>query len=183
LGQNGGERARRYLTDITVGEQPWQRGHWSDRLAAIDADIANMAKRAAESAKTTSKVAAPAPRAKLAIAAALTHPRREQIDCRHTPEPYLPDKGALYIELEASEDLRVNIWYRHLNQAERWQTAEMLPLPESDRYRASIPAGLTNSVYPVQYYFEVRLGPERVRLYPGFDATLANQPYFVVRPL
>jgi hypothetical protein len=172
-----------YLTDITVGEQPWQRGHWSDRLAAIDADIANMAKRAAESAKTTSKVAAPAPRAKLAIAAALAHPRREQIDCRHTPEPYLPDKGALYIELEASEDLRVNIWYRHLNQAERWQTAEMLPLPESDRYRASIPAGLTNSVYPVQYYFEVRLGPERVRLYPGFDATLANQPYFVVRPL
>jgi hypothetical protein len=35
----------------------------------------------------------------------------------------------------------------------------------------------------VQYYFEVRLSPERVWLYPGFDVTLSNQPYFVIRPL
>src|ERR1035438_9986724 len=28
-----------YVADITVGELPWLRGHWLDRLPAIDADI------------------------------------------------------------------------------------------------------------------------------------------------
>lgn len=59
----------------------------------------------------------------------------------------------------------------------------MLPLPDSDRFRASIDASFTQSPYPVQYYFEVRLSPEKVWLYPGFDASRANQPYYLVRPL
>jgi hypothetical protein len=171
-----------YAADITVGEQPWLRGHWTDRIDAIDADITEMTKRAAQSAKS-SVTAAPGPRVKSAIAAALAHSRRGPIACTHTPEPYLPYKEALYIELKAPENAFTRLWYRHLSQAEIWQSTEMLPLPESDRCRASIPATYTDSPYPVQYYFEVRLSPERVWLYPGFDATLANQPYFVIRPL
>ena len=31
-----------YVADITFGPLPHQRGHWSDRLPAIDADIAAM---------------------------------------------------------------------------------------------------------------------------------------------
>ncbi len=34
-----------YASDVTVGELAWLRGHWLDRLPAIDADIADMAKR------------------------------------------------------------------------------------------------------------------------------------------
>ena len=34
-----------YVPDITVGELPWLRGHWLDRLPAIDADIALLEKR------------------------------------------------------------------------------------------------------------------------------------------
>jgi hypothetical protein len=84
--------------------------------------------------------------------------------------------------LQAPEKVLVQLWYRHFNQAERWQKTEMLPLPESDRHRASIPASYTDSPFPLQYYFEIRQGPEQVWLYPGFDASRANQPYFLVRP-
>ena len=37
-----------YVTDITVGEHPQLRGHWLDRLPAIDADIAAIEKETRE---------------------------------------------------------------------------------------------------------------------------------------
>ncbi len=168
-----------YVADVTVGELAWLRGHWMDRLPAIDADIANMAKRQ-ESPAPRKPVT---PRAADAIATALGIPARGSIKCKHTPEPHLRDKEPLYIELTAPQTGSARLWYRHFNQAERWQSTDMLPLPESDRFRASIDASYTASPYPVQYYFEVRLSPELVWLYPGFDASRANQPYYLVRPL
>ncbi len=170
-----------YVADITFGEQPWLRGHWTDRLAGIDADLDAMTKQSASLAKP-----APAPsdaRVKAAIAAAVGKPQRGSIACTHTPQDHLPSSEALYLELKAPQSAIARLWYRHLNQAERWQSHEMLPLPDSDRYRASVPADYCNSTYPVQYYFEVRQGPDKAWLYPGFDATLSNQPYFVVQPL
>jgi hypothetical protein len=166
-----------YVSDLTVGELPWLRGHWLDRLPAIDSDIADMAKRLPGLPQT-----APAQRVKNAIAAALGRPRRGPANFSHSPAPHLPSQEALYLELQAPEKVSVQLWYRHFNQAERWQKTEMLPLPESDRHRASIPASYTDSPFPLQYYFEIRQGPEQVWLYPGFDASRANQPYFVVRP-
>lgn len=38
-----------------------------------------------------------------------------------------------------------------------------------------------NSRYPLMYFFELRAGVGRAWLYPGFEADLSNQPYFVVR--
>ena len=43
------------------------------------------------------------------------------------------------------------------------------------------PALATNWDAALEYYFELKEGPEAVRLYPGFNADLTNQPYFVVR--
>jgi hypothetical protein len=53
--------------------------------------------------------------------------------------------------------------------------------PRDRLYRATIPAAYTDSVFPLQYYFELRESPERAWLHPGFAADLANQPYYVVR--
>jgi hypothetical protein len=168
-----------YAADVTVGELAWLRGHWTDRLPAIDADIAAMEKRRAVEVAPSAET----PRAKIAIAEALATPARGSIAVSHIPEPHLRDNEPLYIELKAPANAIARLWYRHFNQAERWQTMEMLPLPDSDRFRASLPASFTSSPWPVQYYFEARLGPERVWLYPGFDSTRANQPYFIVRSL
>jgi hypothetical protein len=71
------------------------------------------------------------------------------------------------------------MYYRHVNQAERFESAEMQA--REDRYRAVIPASYTQSLFPLQYYFELKSGPDQACLVPGFAANLSSQPYFVVR--
>jgi hypothetical protein len=48
-------------------------------------------------------------------------------------------------------------------------------------WRAAISAAYTDSPYPLEYYFEVKQGPDLIGLVPGFQAGLVSQPYFVVR--
>jgi len=170
-----------YASDVTVGELAWLRGHWLDRLPAIDSDIADMEKRLQGLPQSALPQSAP-PHVKAAIAAALGRPRRGPASFRHAPESHLPSQEALYLELIAPANASAYVWYRHFNQAETFQKMEMLPLPESARFRAGIPASYADTAYPLQYYFEIRQGPEQVWLYPGFDANHANQPYFLVRP-
>jgi len=69
-----------YVSDITVGEQPQLRGHWLDRLPAMDADIAAVEKKLdqAKPVQQQSRVAA-------AIQEALGRPRRAPVACRHAP--------------------------------------------------------------------------------------------------
>jgi hypothetical protein len=73
----------------------------------------------------------------------------------------------------------VKLYYRHVDQAERYSTAIMEA--KEKEYCATIPADYTSAEYPLEYYFEVRERTGRVGLYPGFSAGLINQPYFVVR--
>ena len=66
-----------------------------------------------------------------------------------------------------------------MNQAERWQHESMQS--NGRLWRAIIPSEYTQSPYPLQYYFEMRVTPESAVLYPGFGNELIGQPYFVVR--
>jgi hypothetical protein len=163
-----------YVSDLTVGELPWLRGHWLDRLPAIDSDIADMAAKLEN--------VAPAPNqagAKAAIAAALGRPSRGVLNCSHKPAAFRR-AAALPIDLTAPATVSARLWYRHLDQAERFEVVDLAR--QGIVHRAAIPPGYTDSPFPLQYYFEVRQGPEQVWLYPGFDANRANQPYFLVRP-
>ena len=51
---------------------------------------------------------------------------------------------------------------------------------KSSVYVATIPADYTDSVYPLQYYFELKTTAGPALLYPGFSKDLMNQPYFVL---
>ena len=73
----------------------------------------------------------------------------------------------------------VLLYYRHVNQAERYRTLPMQARGQS--YHATIPADYTKTEYPLEYYFEIKESQEQVSLFPGFSGTLTNQPYFVVR--
>ena len=73
----------------------------------------------------------------------------------------------------------ISLYYRHVNQAERWQS--ILMNRGGDTYVAAIPSAYTDSPYPLQYYFELKSAPDRSWLHPGFPADLAGQPYYVVR--
>ncbi len=158
-----------YVDDVTVGEQAWLRGHWMDRLPAMDADIEAVSKHMVENAPQT-------------VTAVRFEPTvRNVAECSHTPSARFNAKAALALELKGPREASARLWYRHFDQAERWVSVEM-KAAEGGRLRAAIPAEYVASPFPLQYYFEVRMSAERAWLYPGFDAQRANQPYFVVRP-
>jgi hypothetical protein len=154
-----------YVADVTVGEHRWLRGHWLDRLPAIDEDIAAMEKRLAGAA-ANGKAAA-------LVAEALGRPQRPSLPVRHTPPPRFEPRQPL--ALKAACDAPGVLFYRHVNQAERWKSTPL------ENGAASIPADYTDSPYPLQYYFEFRTAPDNAFLYPGLGPDLTNQPYFVLR--
>ena len=166
-----------YKPDITVGEMDLQRGHWLDRLPAIDEDIARMAEKLKQ---TQSSTVAQQDNVRLAIQEATGRPVRASAVCHHIQPGQFKAGEPLDIELSMERAIgSIRLLYRHVNHAERFETVEMQVAGKS--YRASIPAEYTNSDYPLQYYFELREGPEKAWLFPGFMADLTNQPYFVVR--
>jgi hypothetical protein len=172
------EAARVYAADITFGPLPHQRGHWLDRLPAIDADIAVMA-RALEAATAGTPDTA---EVRAAIDEIRGRPLRPQPACLHTPPAGVVRGAELALTLAcpapASPSV-VRLHYRHVNQAERYQAADMQR--RGDSWHATIPAAYTDSAFPLQYYFEIRKGTNEASLYPGFAPDLASTPYFIVR--
>ncbi len=172
-----------YMSDITIGERPFLRGHWMDRLPAMDLDLADME---AKLAAAKGGVEQPE-RLRQAVEAALGRPQRPNIDCRHTPAENFAPGERLTVELSVAGSAddehgitAVVMHYRHVDQAERYETVEMRG--GSGSYRAAIPERYTKTVFPLQYYFEIRRKSGLAGIHPGFNANLSNQPYFVVRP-
>ncbi len=163
-----------YVADITVGELRQLRGHWMDRLPDIDKDIALVAARLGQASADE-----PTATVKAAIAEALGHPVRAEIACTHAvPGRFRPGQP---LELEiapAKKVAGVRLFYRHVNQAERWENVEMTV--GGSRWRAAIPGAYTAGTYPLEYYFELRESAAKAAIYPGFGAGRVNQPYFVV---
>ncbi|MGH7247206.1 MAG: hypothetical protein ACREH9_03790, partial [Pseudomonadota bacterium] len=168
-----------YASNITYGPNPQMIGHWMDRLPAIEADLADMEKRLTEADPAAAQAADP-PGLRRAIAAVLNPGRRPTLACKHAAAPYFEPGKPLEVALSFPEGdgKQVNLLYRHVNQGERWRTAEM---QWRDRqYRGVIAAEYTQSPYPLQYYFEVHQAGAAT-LSPGFGPELSKQPYFVVR--
>ncbi|MDB5245934.1 MAG: hypothetical protein JWQ40_328 [Segetibacter sp.] len=166
-----------YKPDITVGERPHLRGHWLDRLPAMDEDISYMAKKLDEA---KSNDLSKQELVNTAVQEALGRPKRLLANCTHSKPEKFSNNQPLILELSAQKMPRsVKLFYRHVNQGERYQSAEMQVSGKS--YRATIPAAYTNTKYPLEYYFELQEAPASASLYPGFNPDLTNQPYFVVR--
>ncbi len=164
-----------YMDDVTFGEQPYLRGHWRDRLPAIDKDIAELAaKLNGPAAKQASdKVAA-------AIKAVLGPAERIKAGVRHEAPSRFHSGEDLRVLVSAPGNVsEIRLHYRRVNQAENYQIAAMER--QAGNFAAVIPGDYTRSEFPLEYYFEVRTADGKAGLYPGFSAELTNQPYFVVR--
>jgi hypothetical protein len=109
---------------------------------------------------------------------------RPHIPCGYTPPNKFHVGQPLTLFLKISplpgshEPSAVRLHYRHVNQAERWTSIGMSK--ENEQYTGTISAKYMGSDYPLQYYFEFEDGKQSAWLYPGFNKTLSNQPYFVV---
>ena len=168
-----------YQADVTVGELPQLRGHWLDRLPAIDADIAALQKKL-EQTTTNPADAKSSKRIERCIQECLGKPHRATVAAHHTPPSSFHAGQPLELELALQDAPRsVQLYYRHVNQGERYETAAMQS--QGNHFRAAISAAYTNSPYPLQYYFAIKHGSGRASLHPGFAPDLANQPYFVIR--
>jgi hypothetical protein len=171
-------RAKRvYVADITVGERPHLRGHWLDRIAAMDRDIEAMAGKLVAAGDRASSEEAKTVLERLRV----LQPRPTGL-VHHAPPSTFRPRQPLTIELrpeKAAKLTAVRLCFRHVNHAERYRSVEMDR--SEDGYRATVEGQYTDTPYPIAYYFELRESPTNVWLYPGFNADRTNQPYFVVR--
>jgi hypothetical protein len=169
------DAGRVYVDDVTFGSEPWLRGHWRDRLPALDADIAQMARLVAD---TNGGGAGVASRAASAVAQALGMPQARGIVLSHTPPASFRRGQDLVLGLDAGELEQARLHIRHVNQAEAWQEIPMLD--KEGQSTATVPAAYTDSPFPLQYFFAVHRDGSAAMV-PGLDADLCNQPYFVIR--
>ncbi len=173
-----------YVPDITFGPNSVLRGHWADRLGAIDKDLADMEKQSKEKPGAAAK----GEKDGVSWARAISRPgflapdRQLRPRCQHLPPAtFRPGKG-VPVEIAVEAGYRLSsavLHYRHVDQSDAYQTVEMVA--RGRRWRAEIPAEYTKSPYPLLYFVELHDPRGAVWLYPGLNANLANQPYFVIR--
>ena len=166
-----------YVPDITIGPLPHQRGHWLDRLPALDADIAAMRRQLA----MVHAASSPAGADREPVHALLQAERGPAPRLRHSPPERFTPGEAVRIVAGVDRDtplVAARLFYRHVDQAEEYSSVE-LTRRESE-LSADIPAAYTGSDYPLQYFFELHSQGGGAWRFPGLTSDLGNQPYFVV---
>ena len=108
-------------------------------------------------------------------------PARPTVTAKHSPVEKFSAGKALEISVNVASPTprRVTLHYRHVNQAERWQSVELKP--NCSTFAGEIPGDYTAKRYALQYYFEIETGPAAATLFPTLATDLANTPYFIVR--
>jgi len=159
-----------YVSDITFGPDVTLHGHWRDRLAAIDDDIRSLQGAIANVRREDETLSLE----RMTVPAA-----RPVLEIRHDlPGSFIAGQ-TLPLELRMREGAAVDVWYRHVNQAEKYR---QLAMPLVGRvYRAVIDGQYTNSPFAMQYYFAIRTASGVHTTWPGFGRDFVGQPYFVVQ--
>jgi hypothetical protein len=170
-----------YDSDITYGlRRPNLRGHWKDRLPAIDQDLKNM-EQSRGAIKSSAGGWDRTGFSKKSLDTLFAGSFETRPRCEHLPPVSFSPGAPLRIEmaLESGYEVdQVRLYYRHVNQQEAYQVEKMRVV--GGRCQMEIPGRYTNSPYPLEYFFEL-MDRQEAWLYPGFRADLTNQPYFVVR--
>jgi hypothetical protein len=169
-----------YVPDLTFGADPRLRGHWSDRLAAIDADLHDMEGRISN--PTGADPGDDDPFARLLVSAERPAPAVEIV---HEP----PDAYRVGVDLPVEVQLRgpdvaaverVTLRYRPMNQALAWKSIALSGAVP--RFSASIPGGGLDGRHPLAYAFVLETGDGRARRSPGLEPDLTSTPYLVLLP-
>jgi hypothetical protein len=170
-----------YADNLTYGPNANMRGHWLDRIAGIDGDLADMETRLHNIQPLTPAVTVDTAVAQRAIDTALARPNRLTVAASHTPaanfDPGKPVEVSVAFNANR-KNRKVNLFYRQADQSQRWHSVEMQG--KDNEFRSTIPGDYTQSPYPIQYYFEVH-EPTGSTIFPGFSPDLSNQPYILVR--
>jgi len=171
------ERAKPvYVGDLTFGLVAHLRGHWADRLPAMDEDIQDMEKLLKEAAAKGGGTSGEMGRTVAALEG-----QKLEAEVEHAP-PVSFRRGtpvSIALTVRNRDAMAVRLRYRRVNQAEACVVADMAG--GGGCFEATVPGDYTDSPYPLQYWFELRDASGEAWPWPGFNAELSNQPYFVVR--
>jgi hypothetical protein len=108
-------------------------------------------------------------------------PGRPVLACSHKPPLSFEAGTPLALAVTAlvpDEVVSIRLYFRHVNQAERWNRMEMQG--DGGSFMAAIPADYTATEFPLEYYFDLAGKSGATRLEPAFNETLSNQPYYTV---
>ena len=159
--------------DLSCSDMLSEHGAWADKLPLIDADIA------AVKAMLDNAGGAKDPKIAAAVQRVLAPQAWRAAGIGHIAPAGFGGGEAVDLAFNAAAEVTaVTLWYRHVNQAEHWQSAAAKP--DGRDWHAAIPAAYTSSPYPLQYYAEVWREAGDGRLYPGFDGWPDPQPYIVL---
>lgn len=166
-----------YQDDLTFGPGPHLRGSWASRLADIEREVNDLVAHrdrehtppehdgdaAAEAMRRLDADDRVTSSGKAGISADAAFERGKPVTVR--------------MRRPAGEDVAAVLHYRHVNQAERWQTLPMAA--NGSDLVASIPGSYTDSPFHLQFYVSTA-GKGGISIAPGLDSDLANEPYAVV---
>jgi len=159
-----------YASDVSYGSTPVRRGHWMDRIPEIEKDVAELEVYFSTANVTNIGVDA--------VALIASPRKRPSFTASHTPAQAFHPGSDLVLRLQAADPVtEVVLWYRHVTHAERWRSERMER--NGQVFTASIPAAYTQSLYPLQYYFELRNQTDAT-FHPALNGTMSNQPYFAI---
>jgi hypothetical protein len=169
-----------YRANVSYGSIPKRSGHWADRLSGIDADLAAMKLKIQ---RNNADTVSPLTSAKESGELGREHSVGKAISTHRPPENFRPGEPLPLRLIVSKKDAdltvrSVRLRYRHVDQAERWSALDATR--EDGAYIAAIPAEYTQSKFALEYYFDLEDGTGAQWMYPGFNETLSNQPYFAV---
>ncbi len=163
-----------YRDDLPFGRMPYQRGHWRDRLPAVDADLA--------------AVAAHADRCSCRRGRSPVDWTRIDAGVDHEPPAYFTPGQSLPLRFAGVRpDLEAALRYREVDQSQRWSELVMTPHGAGE-WTADVPASSTSGRYALQYYLVLTgaagdTAAASVGLWPGIDPiNFSRQPYVVIQP-
>jgi len=150
---------------------PYMRGHWADRLGAIEEDIANMEKK--RSLPNKGKGLSEASKV-------ILFSKAETKGFSHIAQAdFVKGKDILVKAVMPKGTKTAKLHYRHVNQGEKYNIVEMKAAEKE--YSALIPGAFTKTEYPVMYFFEAIDGSGAGSFLPGINDVMDNQPYYVIR--
>jgi hypothetical protein len=170
-----------YKSDITFGFTPHVRGHWSDRLQAIEDDLAALESEAFAVRETARK---PLDTEKMDAAARFlkVRSRTSRVVCSHQSPDRIRKGEALDLQLSVSDapaGLKIALHYRHANQGEHYVIVGMSSQAEGI-FSATVHADYIDSPYDLIYFFEIHDSEGDAWIYPGLNEQISNQPYYLV---
>lgn len=164
-----------YQANLRFGPERSEHGSWTDRRPLVEADLDAMT---SELRRVIAEEADPGTEFRPTVA-----PRPVESGIEHQPPADFVRGEAVPLTVSVSGGVAdgvaaVRLNYRHVNQAEPW---ESIPMQEADGgFAAEIPSAYSESSYPLMYSFTVEHSDGGVTLHPGLEPDLANQPYYLL---